>query len=223
MASSLTSTAGTVAASSTAKAKNTSDRATIAGNFDAFLSLLTTQLRNQNPLEPLNSNEFTQQLVQFSSVEQQLKTNDTLKELVSSSRTTSITNAATFVGSTITADGAATRLTSGSATWRLNAPRPVQATISVRDANGATVYSERKVLTTGLQDFRWNGRNSTGGFSPDGNYSIRVDATDATGQLAVVKTEIAGMVDGVDLTGASPVLLVGTARVAIDAVKSIRR
>lgn len=205
------------------KTAGDASRTTIAKNFDAFLSLLTTQLKNQNPLEPLNSNEFTQQLVQFSSVEQQLKTNDTLAALLASSRTATVTNAATFVGSTITADGAATRLANGNATWRLNAPRPVQATVTVRDANGGTVYTERKTLTTGIQDFNWNGRNSTGGFAPDGDYSIRVDATDAAGQLALIKTEIAGTVDGVDLTGPTPVLLVGSARVAIDAVKSIRR
>lgn len=205
------------------KTAGDASRTTIAKNFDAFLSLLTTQLKNQNPLEPLNANEFTQQLVQFSSVEQQLKTNDTLSALLASSRTSTITNAATFVGSTITADGTATRLENGNATWRLNAPRPVQATITVRDANGGTVYTERKTLTTGTQDFNWNGRNSTGSFAPDGDYSIRVDATDAAGQLALVKTEIAGTVDGVDLTGQTPVLLVGSARVAIDAVKSIRR
>ncbi len=60
---------------------STADK-TIAGNFQTFLTLLTTQLQNQNPLDPLDTNQFTQQLVQFAGVEQQLKTNDSLQTLV---------------------------------------------------------------------------------------------------------------------------------------------
>src|SRR5882672_11737048 len=78
---------------------------TIAGNFDTFLQLLTTQLKNQNPLDPLDTNQFTQQLVQFSSVEQQLKTNDYLSALVAGNTNSVQTAAVNFIGKTVTAGG----------------------------------------------------------------------------------------------------------------------
>lgn len=198
-------------------------RTSIAQNFDAFLSLLTTQLQNQNPLEPMNSNEFTQQLVQFSSVEQQLKTNETLASLLKTSRNANIANAAGFVGATVTADGTATRLADGNATWRLNAPRPVIANITISDANGNVLQTERKALTAGMQEYRWNGRTSTGGFAGDGTYTIKIDAIDANGQQTLVTSEIAGVVDGVDTSGDTPVLIIGQAKVPLDQVKSVRR
>lgn len=210
------------AATSTGTAGSAS-RTSIAQNFDQFLSLLTTQLQNQNPLEPMNSNEFTQQLVQFSSVEQQLRTNDTLASLLKTSRNANIANAASFVGATVTADGTATRLANGSATWRLNAPRPVIANITISDASGNVLHTERKTLSAGVQEFRWNGRTSTGGFAGDGTYSIRVDAVDANGQQAVVTSEISGVVDSVDIGGDTPILMIGSAKVPLDQVKSVRR
>ncbi|HTO66152.1 MAG TPA: flagellar hook capping FlgD N-terminal domain-containing protein, partial [Bradyrhizobium sp.] len=71
------------AGSNSSSSISSNSGATLAGNFQTFLTLLTTQLQNQNPLDPLDTNQFTQQLVQFASVEQQLKTNDELSSLVS--------------------------------------------------------------------------------------------------------------------------------------------
>src|SRR3981189_2905312 len=90
--------------------------ATLAGNFQTFLTLLTTQLQNQNPLDPLDTNQFTQQLVQFASVEQQLKTNDQLTRLVSLQQTAQSTQALTFVGKTPVCDRSTAAVTKGSAT-----------------------------------------------------------------------------------------------------------
>ena len=74
---------------SSAKTATSSSSATLAGNFETFLTLLTTQLQNQNPLDPLDTNQFTQQLVQFAGVEQQLKTNDTLGSILTATQTSS--------------------------------------------------------------------------------------------------------------------------------------
>src|ERR1051326_8816483 len=94
----------------------------IAGNFNSFLTLLTTQLQNQNPLDPLDTNQFTQQLVQFAGVEQQLKTNDSLSQLVTRQQTTQATQALGFVGKTALVDGSMATMTNSSATWHLNVP-----------------------------------------------------------------------------------------------------
>src|SRR5512135_2072601 len=108
--------------SSSGSSLSSTSGATLAGNFQTFLQLLTTQLQNQNPLSPLDTNQFTQQLVQFAQVEQQLKTNDQLTTLVSLQQTAQATQALNFVGSTAVVDGSTTTLTNGAAAWNLNAP-----------------------------------------------------------------------------------------------------
>jgi flagellar basal-body rod modification protein FlgD len=200
------------------------NRTTIVQNFDTFLNLLTTQLKNQNPLEPLNTNEFTQQLVQFASVEQQLKSNETLTALLTSAQTSTLTNAAAFLGNSITADGKTTRLQGGAATWQLTAPRAAsEAVMTIKDSTGAVVSTQKKALTIGQQSFTWDGRTSTGAVAPDGDYSITVTARDASGQDMAIGTQLTGTVDGVDLSGKVPTLLVGSSRIPLTSVTSVRR
>ncbi len=151
----------TAAASSSSATKTTSNSAArIADNFDQFLQLLTTQLKNQSPLDPLDTNQFTQQLVQFASVEQQIKTNDNLNSLLTANKTANLTNALGFVGAKVTADGTTTALQNGSAAWQINAPKTGSATITIKDKSGNEVYSANKVLTAGDQTFTWDGRTT---------------------------------------------------------------
>src|SRR5205085_8749033 len=103
--------------------------ATLAGNFQSFLTLLTTQLKNQNPLDPLDTNQFTQQLVQFAGVEQQLKTNDELTSLVSMQQATQSTQALAFVGKTAVVSGSTASLTNAQATWDLSIPANSNLTV----------------------------------------------------------------------------------------------
>src|SRR3954466_13935150 len=86
------------------------DKDTIAGNFQTFLSLLTTQLKGEDPLSPLDTNQFTAQLVQFAQVEQQLKSNDQLATLVSLQQTAQNSQALQFVGETVGVKGATAAL-----------------------------------------------------------------------------------------------------------------
>src|SRR3954467_14855257 len=116
-------TAASTTASTAASTGLSSSRTALAGNFDSFLQLLTTQLKNQTPLDPLDTNQFTQQLVQFASVEQQLKSNETLNALLTSVKGSATSNAASFIGRQVTADGATTRLTAGKAQWTLTPAR----------------------------------------------------------------------------------------------------
>lgn len=213
---------GTAAAAATSTPGGRS-RTAIAQNFDSFLMLLTTQLKNQSPLDPLDTNQFTQQLVQFASVEQQLRSNDTLTSLLTATRASNVSTAASFVGMDIVADGATTKLANGSAQWTLNSPRPAMATISVTDANGSVVASTSRALSGGAETFSWDGRTTTGTLAPPGDYTISVVARDTSGTGVTVKTEILGRVDSVDLTGSEAVLLVGAARVPLTNVKSISR
>ena len=196
----------------------------IANNFDQFLTLLTTQLKNQSPLDPLDTNQFTSQLVQFAGVEQQLKTNDTLASLLTLNKATTTTAAVGFIGSTITADGAAAQLRGGAAEWKVTVPRGANANITIKNAAGAVVQTYPAVtLAAGEQAYRWDGATSVGTKAADGEYTITIDARDVSGAAVTAKTEIKGVVDGVDLAGSTPFLKIGGISVAIDKVKTVVR
>src|SRR3982751_343556 len=102
---------------------------TLAGNFTTFLQLLTTQLKNQNPLDPLDTNQFTQQLVQFAQVEQQLKSNDQLSTLVALQKTAQQTQALAFVGMKVAVEGKTAELKDSKATLGYNVTQPDTATL----------------------------------------------------------------------------------------------
>jgi flagellar basal-body rod modification protein FlgD len=198
-------------------------RQSIASNFDTFLSLLTTQLQNQNPLDPLDTNQFTQQLVSFTGVEQQLRTNEFLESLLNLSKVGTDVTALGFVGLNVTAEGSTTELRDGLGVWYLSAPGPAQANISILDSNGSTVFTETKTLETGTQPYTWDGRTSSGTLAPSGSYKIVVTAKDAGGQAVSVDTSFSGIVDQVDVSGEEPVLLVGATLITMDQVRSVQR
>ena len=197
---------------------------TLAGNFQTFLTLLTTQLQNQNPLDPLDTNQFTQQLVQFASVEQQLKTNDQLTTLVSLQQTAQSTQALGFVGKTAVVDGSTAALTNSAATWSLGVPTNSNVSISITNSTGQTVYSNSYAVQAGQnQTFAWDGKGNDGTQWPDGNYTISVTAKDATGQSVAIPTEVQGVVDSVDLTQTPPTLSIGGQSFTIDKIKRVVR
>lgn len=196
---------------------------TLASNFTAFLQLLTTQLKNQNPLDPLDTNQFTQQLVQFAQVEQQLKSNDQLATLVSLQKTAQATQALGFVGQTVAIDGQTSKLTSSGAGWSFNAAKPAAATVTITNSAGATVYSGTYSLNAGTQNFVWDGRNNSGVRQPDGDYKLTITAKDASGQTVAVSTEIQGVVDSVDLSRNPPVLSVNSTEYTLDKIKRVVR
>jgi flagellar basal-body rod modification protein FlgD len=200
------------------------DKNTIAGNFQTFLKLLTTQLKNQNPLDPLDTNQFTQQLVQFAQVEQQLKSNDQLATLVALQKTAQSTQALEFVGQTVSVDGATAPLANGSATWLLSVPKPSTGTVVIKTATGQTAYSGTYTLPAGTgQPFVWDGKDASGLQWPNGNYTISVTAQDASGQPVAVPTEIQARVDSADLTQTPPVLAIAGQNYTLDKLKRVIR
>ena len=217
--------ATTAASSSSSSSASSSSTATvgIADNFNTFLTLLTTQLKNQNPLDPLNTNQFTQQLVQFAQVEQQMKGNDQLKSLVTMQQTAQSTQALNFVGANVVVDGTSTNLANGAATWNLSSSKPATGTVTITASNGQTVYSGTVALNSGTQSYKWNGYGNNGVKWPDGNYTIGVAATDANKQPVAVTTEAQGTVDSVDLTQTPPVLSVNGQNYSMDKIKRIVR
>jgi len=197
--------------------------ARIADNFNQFLQLLTTQLRNQNPLDPLDTNQFTQQLVQFAGVEQQIQTNDTLGSLLAADDTSRLAGAVNFIGERVVAEGATTVLDEQSAVWHINAKKDApNSVVVVSDAEGNEIYAQEVQLTEGDQVFAWNGTDNDGTPQADGFYTIKVVARDATGAAVVATTDIQGKVTGIELEDNQPVLKIGnTIRVKLSSVKSV--
>ena len=210
------------AGSSTANSTNALASQQIAGNFQTFLQLLTTQLQNQNPLDPLDTNQFTQQLVEFAGVEQQLNTNSSLQTLVSLQQTAQSTQALQFVGKTAVVNGNVNSLTNSSATWDLNIPSNSNVTISIANSAGQTVYSGTFSANAGNnQPFTWNGQGSDGTQWPDGQYTLSATAADASGNSVGVTTQVQGVVSSVDLTQSPPLLTIGGQTYTVNQIQRI--
>lgn len=171
----------------------------LADNFNTFLALLTTQLKNQDPTSPLDSNQFTQQLVQMTGVEQQLNANTLLKQLVANT-SNGISTAVTLIGKSVKAVSDNANLTAGKAQWTYNvASNATDLKVEVLDANGKLVHAEApKDLKAGDHAFSWDGKDLLGTQLPNGgSYTLRVTATDTAGKAIATTTYVQGVVTGV--------------------------
>jgi flagellar basal-body rod modification protein FlgD len=221
MATPLTSIPG--AASSLGAAAASASKPMIAQTFDSFLTLLTTQLKNQNPLDPLDTNQFTQQLVQFAQVEQQMATNASLNTLIALQQASQLSQAVDLIGKTVTVGGDTAQLKNGLATWSFSTTSAANATITIADSTGRPVFSGNYTLASGNQTFTWDGRGINGTRWPDGNYRISVSATDSKGQAVTVSTDVMGTVDGVDLTQTPPTVTINGQTFALSKIRSVVR
>ncbi len=159
------------------------DAVQLADDFDDFLLLLTEQLQNQDPLEPLDSTEFTSQLVEFASVEQLVQQNANLEQIVALYASNSAASAVSFLGQQGAISGDVAELSNGEAAWRYDLPQiAAQTAITIRDANGDVVHTAQGEVGEGVHVFAWDGRNSAGEALPDGLYTIEIEAIDDADQ-----------------------------------------
>jgi flagellar basal-body rod modification protein FlgD len=209
---------------SSSSSSQTASNATvsIASNFQTFLTLLTTQLQNQNPLDPLDTNQFTAQLVQFAGVEQQMKQNDQLASLIAIEKSAQSTTALAFVGNTVAVDGSKTQF-DGSATWNIKAPKDTNATITITNAAGQTAYSGNFSLNQGNASFVWDGKGNDGTQWPKGSYTLTATGKDSSGNNTAISTEVQGVVDSVDLTASPPLLSIGGQTYTTDQIRRVVR
>jgi len=214
------STTGTTGASSVSGAL---DNTEIASNFTTFLQLLTTQLQNQDPLSPLDTNQFTQQLVEFAQVEQQMKSNDQLTSLVALEKSAVASTALAYVGATVVVDGSTAQLTNSTANWSMNVTKPSTATITIKDSTGQNAFTGTVAVNPGTQAFTWNGRGNDGRLWPDGSYTLTATAVDANNQSVAISTEVQATVDSVDLTQDPPQLSINGQNYTLDKIKRIVR
>ncbi len=210
--------------SSTAQAAGAAGGQQIAGNFNEFLQLLTTQLQNQDPLSPLDTNQFTQQLVEFASVQQQVDMNTNMQTLISLQQTTAATQALQLVGSNVTLTGNNATLsnaTGNPASWNLNASGGGTAAITITNSSGQTAYTGTTTLNAGSQTYTWNGQGNNGVKWPDGSYTIAVTGTGASGQSMTVTTQVQGTVSAVNMSQTPPTLTVNGQNYPISSIQSV--
>ena len=210
-------TAGTASSSN-----NSTSSSQVTTAYNTFITLLTTQLQHQDPLNPTNTDTFTQELIQLSGVEQQLTTNQTLSSMNTDLSTITQANGLGYVGKTVTASGSTSPLQDGSAQWdyTLNSPAK-DVTLTVKDSSGNTVYSTSGNPASGQHSFSWNGTNSDGTTVSSGDYTLGVSATDTSGNPVSTTTSMVGKVTGVDTSGGATQLAVGDIQVPIGNVTAI--
>ncbi len=209
-----------------ARASDSIRRASFGEKFDDFLKLLTTQLQNQDPTAPLDSDRFTQQLVQFSSVEQAIKTNQTLSQLLDMTRASQLLSAASYVGREVEFSGDSLFLpASGAAEIAYDLPRDA-ASVRARilDGEGNEVAVEEGLpVERGSHRYLWSGTGRDGRRLPSGTYRVEFEARDANGVTIDARLRSAGTVESVRFEGDRLMLSVGGTLRPASSVLAIRQ
>jgi flagellar basal-body rod modification protein FlgD len=189
----------------TAQTQGAASRATLTDNFDTFLVLLTAQLQNQDPLAPMDSTQFTQQLVQYSQVEQQIRTNEQLEGLVDQYTAMSASLPLSYIGRFAVIDSNSTYMANDQAAWTYSfEDTPSNVTINVLDSKGKTVYTTTGTAAEGTHNFVWDGKNNAGEEMAEGVYRLQILAKDVTNENVASDVNAIELVSGVDLSGTPP-------------------
>jgi flagellar basal-body rod modification protein FlgD len=190
--------------------------------YNTFLTLLTTQLQNQDPLNPTNTDTFTSEMIQLSGVEQQLATNNTLATISTNLSSITASSGLGYIGKTVTASGDTAPMQSGKADWTYDlGSAAANVTLAVKDSDGNTVYTTTGDPSSGSHSFSWDGTNSSGTTSTSGDYTLAVTATDASGNAVTTTTNLIGTVTGVDTSSGSTELQLGDINVPLTNVTTL--
>jgi flagellar basal-body rod modification protein FlgD len=216
---------GVTGTANTADIANTAtSRSGLADNYNTFLVLLTAQLQNQDPLSPMDSTQFTQQLVQYSQVEQQIRTNEQLSGLVTQYQAASAGAALSYLGkdALIEAD-TSTLPAGGAATWAYNLPEAAASAveISIRNASGVEVFSADGVRGMGDHAFNWDGTMTNGQKAPAGVYRMVVSAKDAAGETITPTMTVRENILGVDFSGTTPMVITSSGSRELGQVRAV--
>lgn len=192
-------------------------------DLNRFLNLLVTQLKNQDPLDPMDSTEFTSQLVQFASVEQQIYQNSNLEKLVGYQETNQISSMVDFIDKQVEVSGTKFPLEDSHAEFTYTMPSGAKsASIIIRDAGGLTVYEQAAELGVGQHTFEWDGRNRNGGTALDGAYSVLVTGLNHQGEILKVSQTVFGRITGIGIDNGETTLFMGDVEVPQTNVLSVK-
>jgi flagellar basal-body rod modification protein FlgD len=194
-----TTGSSTSAATTNASAVATGSRDSIAGDFNSFLTLLTTQLKYQDPLSPMDTTQFTQQLAMFANVEQTSNVNTNMKNLITVTKGSQAAAAIGYIGKTVQVDNPTATLENGAAKYTYSLAGKSDATaLVITNSLGRTVYASAGETDSGSHNFVWNGKDKDGNVLPPGNYTLSVSAVDKNGAQINTTVGSLGTVDGID-------------------------
>jgi len=190
-------------------------------DFNMFLKLLTTQMQNQDPLDPMDTSQYTQQLVQYSQVEQSMQQTGVLRNILSRLTAADMAQASSFIGREAQFDSTIAGLSEGAAQWSYSLPRDAASiTATVQDSSGRTVA--RRVLDAGAEGrFSWDGALSTGGTAPHGAYTLKIEALDASGNAVPATIRSVGVVNSVTSLSGSVMLGVNGIELPSDSLVTV--
>lgn len=210
--------------SATYASKSSAASTALAGNFDTFLRLLTTQLMHQDPTNPMSSDQFTQQLVQMSGVEQSIQTNRYMELLLTSNAIQNAGQAVSLLGKEVTGSGTGALLQNGAASWNFATAADAPDTmLQVINSDGATVYTTRMDAAKGDHKFEWDGKDSNGNPLADGTYFLKVTANAANGAPVAVDTRTTGIVTAIDMTSTDPLLTINGAQIRYSQITAVKQ
>jgi flagellar basal-body rod modification protein FlgD len=214
---------GTTTGQSAASNSASSAASRFGENFDTFLTLLTTQLKNQDPTKAMDTTEMTNQLVQFAAVEQQISMNGNLEKLIALQQAAQLTAAAPLMGKEVEVESNQIALQDGVGRLRLPAAgAATAATITVSDASGRTLRTADVALGSGETEWQWDGRDANGTRLADGAYAYAVTGRDETGAAqSVTATVLARATAAERQSDGDLKLVLGGVVVGFDAVRSI--
>ena len=190
--------------------------------LNSFLNLLITQLKNQDPLDPMDATEFTSQLVQFASVEQQIYQNAHLENLLNLEKTSQVATMVDYLGTTVEASGHMLNLEGDGAKFTYTQGNGVDgSTMVIRNEAGLAVFTADADSEPGQHTFEWDGKANGGEQQPDGIYTVTVTATDRAGEILDVGQTIFGRVTGAGVDNSGVVLYMGELSVPMGDVLSV--
>lgn len=190
-----------------------------------FLKLLIAQLANQDPLKPVDNQQFISQLAQFSSLEQMQNVSTNLEALLTANKSTNQLAAASLLGQNVTHASDTVALVAGqtpSAQVALEAPAAVL--VAIQNASGRVVRTlDLGVCQAGTAELGWDGRDANGNALAAGSYTVAVSATAADGTAVRANLLTSGLVKSVSYEGGETVLTVGGSRVKFSDVIRINQ
>lgn len=215
----VTSITGTTSTTSTTSSAATSG---LSSDYNTFIQLLVAQLKYQDPLDPTDSSEFTSQLVEYSSLEQEMETNDKLDEVLSSISTLSLSSGIGYLGHTVEAEGSELSVEDDGtvdASWIYNLDSQASAvTLTITDSDGNTVWEGSGDTAEGANTFAWDGTDSDGDTVEGGAYTLTVTATDSSGEAISSTTYVSGTVTGVSTIDDTAVVELGDMAITLSAI-----
>jgi flagellar basal-body rod modification protein FlgD len=220
-------TSASTVASSTTGSSTSADLATGASNlstsYQTFLTLLTTQLQNQDPSSPMDPNQFTTELVQMTGVQQQLLSNQLLQQLVNSSPSSGVSSAVDLIGKQVSATSSTATLANGQANWTYTLPSAASAaTVSVSNSLGQVVYTgTAPSFSAGANTFAWNGQSNSGAQQANGNYTLSVAATDANGGTITPTIGVTGTATSVASVNGTTMVTIGGSQAPVSAITNV--